>query len=82
MLFRSDGLRLVGQPELLGETGLASADREARTIDADRLADGARRAWRLGQAVAPESAQPLYVRNKVALTTAERAARNASIEAA
>ena len=78
----ADGLRLVGQPELLGETELASADREARTIDADRLADGARRAWRLGQAVAPESAQPLYVRNKVALTTAERAARAASGEAA
>lgn len=78
----TDGLRLVGQPELLAGPALAAANVEARVIDAARLADGALRAWRLGLAVAPEAAQPLYVRNKVALTTAERAARNASSEVA
>jgi tRNA threonylcarbamoyladenosine biosynthesis protein TsaB len=76
------GLRLVGQPQLLAWADLADERCESRTIDARRLIDGASRAWRRGQATVPEAAQPLYVRNKVALTTAERAARNASIEAA
>lgn len=33
----------------------------------------ARQAWENGQTVSPEQALPLYLRNKVALTTAERA---------
>lgn len=76
------GLRLVGQPELVDWPDLAPERRETRIVDAERLVDGAVRAWRHGHGVPPEQAQPLYVRNKVALTTAERAARNASIEAA
>ncbi|WP_026640304.1 bifunctional tRNA (adenosine(37)-N6)-threonylcarbamoyltransferase complex dimerization subunit type 1 TsaB/ribosomal protein alanine acetyltransferase RimI [Bordetella petrii] len=39
---------------------------------ADAVARLAREAWRRGEAVAPELAAPLYVRDKVAFTTAER----------
>jgi tRNA threonylcarbamoyladenosine biosynthesis protein TsaB len=32
--------------------------------------------WLAGKAVAPELAQPVYLRNKIALTTQERAAQH------
>jgi tRNA threonylcarbamoyladenosine biosynthesis protein TsaB len=41
---------------------------------AQEVAVLARQRWLAGQAVAPEHAQPLYLRNKVALTTQERQA--------
>jgi len=49
--------------------------REAADLypNADSVARVAWRDWRAGRAVAPEEALPLYVRDKVAYTTAERA---------
>src|SRR3546814_14115537 len=44
----------------------------ARRPQADSVARLARLAWLRGEAVAPEQAAPLYVRDKVAFTTAER----------
>src|SRR3546814_9752776 len=44
----------------------------ARRPQADAVARLARLAWLRGEAVAPEQAAPLYVRDKVAFTTAER----------
>ncbi len=76
------GLRIAGQAEWMAphmQTGWTAVP---TAIDAGRLLDAATLAWRLGQAVAAHEAQPVYVRNKVALTTAERAARAASGEAA
>lgn len=43
--------------------------------DIVRLASAA---WQRGEACAPEAAQPLYLRNRIALTTAERAAKAAT----
>jgi len=45
---------------------------EAARPDAEAVARQAWRAWQRGQAVAPDAAAPLYVRDKVAYTTAER----------
>lgn len=55
----------------------------ARRVDActsrgDALARLARAAWARGEAVDAAQALPLYLRDKVALTTAERAARGAA----
>jgi tRNA threonylcarbamoyladenosine biosynthesis protein TsaB len=59
---------------------------DCRRIDTDTgraaaLMRVAQAAWRSGAAVAPEDALPLYLRDKVALTTAERAAAAAPREA-
>jgi tRNA threonylcarbamoyladenosine biosynthesis protein TsaB len=48
---------------------------------ATQIAQLARIAFRLGQAVAAHDAQPLYLRNKVALTSAERALKNTQVPA-
>lgn len=45
---------------------------EAQRPEAASVARLARQAWSRGEAVAPEQAAPLYVRDKVAFTTAER----------
>ncbi|MFP3710950.1 bifunctional tRNA (adenosine(37)-N6)-threonylcarbamoyltransferase complex dimerization subunit type 1 TsaB/ribosomal-protein-alanine acetyltransferase RimI, partial [Paraburkholderia sp. SIMBA_009] len=45
---------------------------EARRPEAASVARLARRAWQRGETVPPELAAPLYVRDKVAFTTAER----------
>ena len=42
---------------------------------AEHLLSVANHAWREGQAIAPEQVQPLYVRDKVAMTIAEREAK-------
>ncbi len=78
------------RPDLLAGTGIALAA-QAGGIGAWRagvplipLADSraaallhlADEAWQAGRAVAPAQALPLYLRDKVALTTAERAALN------
>jgi tRNA threonylcarbamoyladenosine biosynthesis protein TsaB len=46
------------------------------------LAALAEQAWARGALLAPEQAQPVYVRDKVALTTAEREAARAAVPAA
>jgi tRNA threonylcarbamoyladenosine biosynthesis protein TsaB len=56
------------------QTGNAVLHPEAR-IGAAALAALAERAWRHGEAVDPEHALPLYVRDKVAETTLEREAK-------
>lgn len=56
--------------ELEGKAGLAIG--EPLRPDASAVARMALRAWHAGQAVAPELAAPLYVRDKVAYTTLER----------
>lgn len=48
------------------------------TPHAKAIAQLAQEAWRQGQSVAAHEAQPLYLRNKVALTTAERLAQRAA----
>jgi len=45
---------------------------------AAQVATLAREAYARGETVTPEAAQPIYLRNKVALTTAERLAGNAA----
>jgi tRNA threonylcarbamoyladenosine biosynthesis protein TsaB len=63
------GARLdAGEARLVG----ASHDRAAA------LAAVARRAWQAGEAVDAAQALPLYLRDKVALTVAERSARRAA----
>jgi tRNA threonylcarbamoyladenosine biosynthesis protein TsaB len=42
---------------------------------AEFMLPSAQTAWLTGKAVAPELAQPVYLRNKIALTTQERAAQ-------
>jgi len=49
---------------------------------AEALLRVAQAAWRRGEAVDPDQALPLYLRDKVALTTAEREAARAAKEAA
>ena len=46
-----------------------------------QIAQLARIAFQRGQAVSPHDAQPLYLRNKVALTSAERALKNNQVPA-
>jgi len=65
-----DALRVFG-PRL--DTGAARLGPEARPRP-KALAGLAERAWRQGAAVDPALALPLYVRDKVAETTSERAA--------
>lgn len=48
---------------------------------ATQIAQLARIAFTLGQAVSAHEAQPLYLRNNVALTSAERAQKNAQVPA-
>ena len=48
---------------------------------ATQIAQLARIAFQLGQAVSAHDAQPLYLRNKVALTSAERALKNNQVPA-
>jgi tRNA threonylcarbamoyladenosine biosynthesis protein TsaB len=55
-------------------TGDALLRPEAR-INAEALAALAGRAWQAGAGVDPAAALPLYVRDKVAETTRERAAK-------
>lgn len=62
-LWAGSGLTLVGR------SGIAALRDRAAALG--RLA---RAGWQAGAAGAPEAALPLYVRDKVALTTAERAA--------
>jgi tRNA threonylcarbamoyladenosine biosynthesis protein TsaB len=59
------------------DTRLLTLDAEAlpRAGDVARLAHAA---WRRGEAVAPESLEPAYLRNNVALTIAEQQALRAS----
>ena len=61
---------------------LPSSARVVARLDraADALGAVARAAWRDGLAVDPEAAQPLYVRDKVAFTTAEREAQRMAKE--
>ncbi|MGB3289827.1 MAG: tRNA (adenosine(37)-N6)-threonylcarbamoyltransferase complex dimerization subunit type 1 TsaB [Burkholderiaceae bacterium] len=56
--------------ELAGKVGLEIGP--ALRPDASAIARLALRAWHAGQAIAPELAAPLYVRDKVAYTTLER----------
>lgn len=68
---------------LAGDAAAAYPDAFAGVPDAQRVSDAVRptasavatlawRAWLRGEAIAPELAMPLYVRDKVAFTTAER----------
>lgn len=78
-------------PRVVAGTAIAAfADRlalgDARRVGAERsraaaLARLAQAAWRGGHALPAHEALPLYLRDKVALTTAEREARRAGAEA-
>lgn len=67
---------------LYAEAFSACLDQGGEAVDvwpqALALLDLAELAWARGEAVAPADALPLYVRDKVALTSAERAAHKAS----
>jgi tRNA threonylcarbamoyladenosine biosynthesis protein TsaB len=76
-------------PSALAGSALAAFGERLDSGDAPRLDDGesgraaalaalARSAWRHGEAVDASQALPLYLRDKVALTTAERAAAKAA----
>jgi tRNA threonylcarbamoyladenosine biosynthesis protein TsaB len=66
------------EPQALAGNGAALVQHQAPWYAgrsrAEALARLVRRAWRQGQLLDCADAQPLYVRDKVALTTAERAA--------
>lgn len=68
---------VAGQPELFANAGWQPAQALALRIDADALVRGARSACAAGPGLQAQDALPIYVRNKVALTTAEREARAA-----
>ncbi len=68
---------VVGQPELLTADGWQPRATASVRIDGATLARCTNLAWQQGRLLAASDAQPIYVRNKVALTTAERAARDA-----
>jgi tRNA threonylcarbamoyladenosine biosynthesis protein TsaB len=59
----------------LGPTDPAAALADEGARRARALLELTHRGWERGQTVLPEDAQPLYLRNKVAQTTAERAAQ-------
>lgn len=71
---------LAARPDaggLWAGSGLALLGRDGATATLDRAAALGRlavAAWRGGEVVAPQDALPVYVRDKVALTSAERAA--------
>ncbi|TAL87987.1 MAG: tRNA (adenosine(37)-N6)-threonylcarbamoyltransferase complex dimerization subunit type 1 TsaB [Candidimonas sp.] len=70
-------LRVVGDaleayPDLAGLAGGEVALGEPLRPDVGAVAQLAYQAWRRGERVPPEQAAPLYVRDKVAYTTAER----------
>ncbi|WP_144639821.1 tRNA (adenosine(37)-N6)-threonylcarbamoyltransferase complex dimerization subunit type 1 TsaB [Bordetella genomosp. 13] len=58
----------------MAEAGAGTPRCQAARPQATAVAQLARRAWQRGEAVDPEAAAPLYVRDKVAFTTAERQA--------
>lgn len=67
-----EGWRLV-DPQLLSSAGIIVDAPDARP-DVDWVARLALAAWNAGRTVPPEHAAPLYLRDKVAYTTAEREA--------
>ncbi|GAA4338011.1 hypothetical protein GCM10023144_34500 [Pigmentiphaga soli] len=71
--FRLCGDAALVHPDHFAALGGQPADAPLRPTAA-AVARLARQAWRRGEAVAPEQATPLYVRDKVAFTTAERLA--------
>jgi tRNA threonylcarbamoyladenosine biosynthesis protein TsaB len=77
--WRDQGFALASNAHALyAEAFSACLSQGGRAIDvwpqATALLDLAALAWARGEAVAPADALPLYVRDKVALTSAERAA--------
>lgn len=81
---RGEGVRVCGNALTAcpaAWTGLAASDTQPLAADAAprgaALAELARQAWRQGECADPALALPRYVRDKVAQTTAERAAAQA-----
>lgn len=70
-------LVVAGQPGLIAAAAWRPMSALDLRIDAEALLRGARAACAAGPGVEPRDALPIYVRNKVALTTAEREARAA-----
>jgi len=66
------GNGLVAYAAAFEQSGLAGNSHSAIMPHAVQVAELARTAYMLQQTVPPRDAQPLYSRNKVALTTAER----------
>jgi len=79
LVIGQEQVMIAGQPGLL--TGLAKAQTLELRIEPAAMLRHASSLWAAGRCVDPTDAQPIYVRNKVALTTAERDARNAGKEA-
>jgi tRNA threonylcarbamoyladenosine biosynthesis protein TsaB len=71
-----NGLEIYG-PQFSGRD-FAFGVRSDLMPHAAQVATLAREAFARGEAIAPAAAQPLYLRNKVALTTAERLAGKSS----
>jgi tRNA threonylcarbamoyladenosine biosynthesis protein TsaB len=69
-----DGFAVYGDLLLAGKSSLAGVCPDVFPTAAAVLRLAAP-AFAAGRAVAPEQAQPVYVRDKVALTTSERIAR-------